>query len=70
MFYFCLSLSSIPSKFKWNDNIKNLKLNFKDCKLLKFRPNIAKRNQSISSILEKSSAIFEMVYGIKNEKSI
>ena len=50
--------------------MKNLKLNFKDCKLLKFRPNIAKRNQSISSILEKSSAIFEMVYEIKNEKSI
>jgi len=70
MFYNCFSLSSIPAKFKWNDNNNNSGYNFKDCKLLKYIPNIPKRNQSISSMFEKSSAIFKLIYKIEKEKTI
>ena len=44
--------------------------NFKDCKLLKYIPNIPKGNLSMSSMLEKSSAIFKLIYRIEKEKTI
>ena len=44
--------------------------NFKDCKLLKYIPNIPKGNQAMSSMLEKSSAIFKLIYKIEKEKTI
>ena len=72
MFYFCSSISSLPDISKWN-NIINLNYLIKGCFSLKSLPNISERKTraiNMNSMIEKSSAIINLIYEIKEERII